>query len=294
MDIHQLEVFISAAQYLNFTEASRHLDMVPSAVSHSVAMLENELSVKLFHRNKNRLTLTREGSAFLADAYKMTMIANNAIARAKRSILGGEGELRIGFVFPEFIEIFLPEMTNFYKKHEQVDTYYMQYDSVTISRMLDKNQLDIAFGRKGMFNDNIQWVGLYKDPFKVVMHQDHPLARHAVLTPKMLQNEQILVMNRNSNPGMFDMITCLFRASDISPRINDRSNHHLTTLMLAAMNMGVVVIPHQNICYMKLPDVLVCRDLDDKLAYHEIGIAWNKTNENPAVRFFLDEFNVKA
>lgn len=294
MDIHQLEVFITAAQYLNFTEASKHLDMVPSAVSHNIAMLENELSTKLFRRNKNKLTLTLEGKAFLADAYKMTTIANNAISRIKTTKPGETGELQVGFVFPEFIEIFLPEMTNFYNKYPSIETYYMQYNSITISRMLEKNTLDIAFGRKDMFSPNskIQWKSLYRDPFKVVMHRDNPLAQYNILTPQMLKHQQILVMNRASNPGMFDMISHLFLANGIVPLINDHSNHHHMTLLLAGMNAGIVIIPFQNIRYMNLPEVLVCKDLDDRLAFHEIGIAWNQTTENPSVKYFLKEFHV--
>ena len=71
MDTHQLEVFITAAQYLNFTQAAKRLNMVPSAVSHNIAMLESELSTKLFLRNKNKISLTVEGKLFLADAYLM-------------------------------------------------------------------------------------------------------------------------------------------------------------------------------------------------------------------------------
>ena len=135
MDTHQLEVFITAAQYLNFTQAAKRLNMVPSAVSHNIAMLESELSTKLFLRNKNKISLTVEGKLFLADAYKITNITNNAISRIQFRQSTEIGELQIGFVFPSFIERFLPQMTSFYKKHPSIDTFYMQYDSVKLSRM---------------------------------------------------------------------------------------------------------------------------------------------------------------
>lgn len=293
MDTHQLEVFITAAQYLNFTQAAKRLNMVPSAVSHNIAMLESELSTKLFLRNKNKISLTVEGKLFLADAYKITNITNNAISRIQFRQSTEIGELQIGFVFPSFIERFLPQMTSFYKKHPSIDTFYMQYDSVKLSRMLEKNIIDIAFGRKEMFaSTQIRWKSLYRDPFKVIMHHDNPLSLYSVLTPKMLCNQQIFVMNRESNPDMFDMINHLFLSNGIVPHLNDHSNHHATTLLHAAMNAGIVVIPFQNFCHMKLDDNLIYRDLNDPMAFHEIGIAWNITNENLYTDLFLSEFDI--
>ena len=61
MDIHQLEVFIVAARYLNFSEAAQRLFMVQSAVSHSIITLEKELGLKLFTRRNNQLSLTPAG-----------------------------------------------------------------------------------------------------------------------------------------------------------------------------------------------------------------------------------------
>lgn len=292
MDTRQLEVYITAVQYMNFTEASKRLNMVPSAVSHNISMLENELQTKLFTRDKNKLSLTAEGKSFLYDAIRITTIARNAVVRAQTLEEGDNGSLKVGFVFPEFVQRFLTELKAFSTKYPTVDVSFNQYDSIAVSQMLSKKELDVAFGRQDMFanNQHVIWRSLYRDPFMVVMHRDHSLASVQSITIPMLKHETIVMMNRNANPGMFDMIQHLFLSHSLVPMIHDQSNHHITTMMLAAMQKGVVIIPYQNIRYMRLPDELVYRQLSDPIAFHEIGIAWNDNNVSQLVRRFLEEF----
>lgn len=294
MDLHQLEIFIIAAQYKNFTEASKVLNMVPSAVSHSVAMLESTLGVKLFNRNRNKLSLTTYGEEFLKDAYELTTLANNIMAKVKLSVERKTGKLMIGFVFPEFIIKFLPECASFYETHPQTDTYYMQYDSIRITRMLEHKELDIAFGRNDMFSatEDVIWHSLYRDPFKLVLHRDHPLAGLQTVSLQQIKNETLILMNRDANPGMFDMVNHMYMEEGIIPIILNRTNNHNMAVLQVAMKMGVMITTYQNICYMKMPGTVVSRDINSPLAWHEIGIAWNKTNRNPMIPEYLKEFHI--
>ena len=157
-----------------------------------------------------------------------------------------------------------------------------------------KEDLDIAFGRRDTFiqSPKLKWKSLYIDPFKVVLNKNHPLTIHDSITPQMMTKEKILTMSRKANPGMFDMITHLFMSNGIVPQINDTSNHHYTTLLLASINAGVVIIPYQNIKSINLHPNLVYLDLIDPSAQHEIGIAWNEPMENLALSLFLKTFGI--
>ena len=92
---------------------------------------------------------------------------------------------------------------------------------------------------------------------------------------------------------MFDMIQHLFMAHNIVPHLNDESDHYITSLMYAVMQKGIVIVPRLNVSYLNLPDDLVCVELDDQNAYHEIGIAWNEVNLSKSVSLFLDWFKVE-
>ena len=81
MNTVQLECFITVAEYLNFSKASRALKITQPAVSHQIQTLEEELGVKLFSRTSKSVTLTREGSLFLPDAQLILKTALTAKER---------------------------------------------------------------------------------------------------------------------------------------------------------------------------------------------------------------------
>ena len=64
MEFHQLNYFLAAAQTQNFRKAAELCIVAQSALSRQIAMLEDELEVALFTRNKKRVTLTEEGQEF--------------------------------------------------------------------------------------------------------------------------------------------------------------------------------------------------------------------------------------
>ena len=59
--------FESAARHLSFARAADELRVTPAAVSHQVRTLEDYLGVRLFTRDRKRLTLTDAGAALLPD-----------------------------------------------------------------------------------------------------------------------------------------------------------------------------------------------------------------------------------
>ena len=61
-----LESFVRSAECGSFSAAARRLGVTPAAISRNVAMLERNLSVRLFQRSSRSLTLTEDGERFLA------------------------------------------------------------------------------------------------------------------------------------------------------------------------------------------------------------------------------------
>jgi len=64
--LSNLEAFVRSAECGSFSGAARMLALTPAAVSRSVAMLERNLGVRLFHRSTRGLRLTEAGESFLA------------------------------------------------------------------------------------------------------------------------------------------------------------------------------------------------------------------------------------
>jgi LysR family transcriptional regulator, glycine cleavage system transcriptional activator len=63
--LNALKAFEAAARHESFTRAAEELFVTQGAVSHQVKALEEELGVKLFNRERQRLVITEAGRQYL-------------------------------------------------------------------------------------------------------------------------------------------------------------------------------------------------------------------------------------
>jgi len=83
MQISDLRIFLSVVTAGSLSAAARQLDIGPMQVSRRIAVLEEELGVRLFHRTTRSVSLTAEGEAFLP--YANTMAEAEESARGELS-----------------------------------------------------------------------------------------------------------------------------------------------------------------------------------------------------------------
>ncbi|WP_368923702.1 LysR family transcriptional regulator [Brevundimonas vancanneytii] len=112
-----IEVFVVAAELLSFTAAAERLHLTASAVSKSVARLEQRLAVRLFERTTRRLALTAAGAAFyatctgvlseLADAEAtLAAEASTFVGRIKIDVPVAFGRMRVLPLLLKFAELY--------------------------------------------------------------------------------------------------------------------------------------------------------------------------------------------
>ena len=81
LNIHQLNVFITAAETLNFTTTAKRLHLTQSSVSQIIKTLESQLDVELFKRKARTLKITDAGNLLLPMARE---IVEGSIRAAER------------------------------------------------------------------------------------------------------------------------------------------------------------------------------------------------------------------
>ena len=65
MELLQLRYFITVSRTLNISKAAQYHMIPQPAMSQTISRLEKELGKPLFDRYRNKLTLTKDGEAFL-------------------------------------------------------------------------------------------------------------------------------------------------------------------------------------------------------------------------------------
>ncbi len=78
MEFLQLQYFLDAAEGENFSATAKKYKVPPSNISQTIKRLEEELSVKLFKRSSNKITLSEEGKAFYEGVKKGLFEINEA------------------------------------------------------------------------------------------------------------------------------------------------------------------------------------------------------------------------
>ena len=78
MTLDQLRIFVAVAEQQHVTRAAEVLALSQSAVSSSIAALEAQYDVKLFHRIRRNIVLTDAGQQFLGEARAVLARASSA------------------------------------------------------------------------------------------------------------------------------------------------------------------------------------------------------------------------
>lgn len=90
-----IATFVAIAEAGSLSEAARRLRLSKSVVSDRLAELERGLGASLLHRSARRLTLTEDGTAFLARATRIAREVEEAVANIAERRGALVGPLRI-------------------------------------------------------------------------------------------------------------------------------------------------------------------------------------------------------
>jgi len=119
ISLRGLYTFCVAASHENFRAAADDLFITPSAVSHQIKGLEQELNVELFRRDSRDLKLTATGRALYEEVAPLIDELNDITRRYK----GGRAKSRLRLSVQPFFasEYFLPRLHQFTDLHPDID-----------------------------------------------------------------------------------------------------------------------------------------------------------------------------
>jgi DNA-binding transcriptional LysR family regulator len=135
-----LESFVRSAETGSFSAAARRLALTPAAVSRNVALLERNLSVRLFQRSTRKLTLTEAGERFLVEIGGNLDALQAAIAAVSGERSEPAGVLKVSMaptfglayvmpLLPAFIARYPMVRPDWHFENRQVDLIAEGYDA---------------------------------------------------------------------------------------------------------------------------------------------------------------------
>ncbi|PWK32619.1 transcriptional regulator GcvA [Cupriavidus plantarum] len=116
--LNPLRAFEVAARHLSFTRAAEELFVTPSAVSHQVKTLEENLGVQLFIREAKALVLTPAGTTYLPSV----QLAFKQLAEATQRLQSKDRpSLKINMPPTFAVKWLIPRMDSFMRAYPDID-----------------------------------------------------------------------------------------------------------------------------------------------------------------------------
>lgn len=199
LDTRLLQAFTVIARTCNLRRASEELFLTPSALSHSLRKLEEEVGMSLFERTSRSMKLTEAGQTLLEDSQHILQCLNNARYRLKQSQDWRTGRLRIG-ASPSACQFILPAVLREFK--ESFPEYSISIVSGSATRLhnaLVDESIDLAFGPiEDEPKDSLSQEIIFRDTLTFLLHPLHPWARERRVDRKKIAMQRFILTESSS------------------------------------------------------------------------------------------------
>jgi len=242
MDLRRLRYFVAVAEELHFGRAAERLHMAQPPLSQQIRRLEAELGVDLLRRSSRRVELTPAGAAYLERARELLASAEAAAQEARRVAAGLSGRLVVGYVGSATYSL-LPALARALGRQlPDVETEFRGELLVPdLAEGLAAGEIDLGLLRPPVRHPGIEVGTLRRDPFVVVLPEEHRLARRPELTMADLRFEQLV--SYHSRSVMYGVLTGLAEQAGFVPRIRHEVSETSALLTFVAAGLGLAVAP---------------------------------------------------
>ena len=276
MEIRHLRSFVTLAEELHFGRAAQRLSIVQPALSMQIKLLEEELGVRLFERNRHSVMLTQVGAVFLPEARATLHQAAHAADIARASGRGESGRVRLGFVSSVLPELLPTLVRTLHERFPQIELELKDMPGPDQASALKNGQLDFGLMRLPVVIPGIQTREVLQETYNVAVPADHPLAAYESVSPAALAPLPVYVLARRYAPGFYDELMQALNRQGVQLHIASELGEFTTMLALVAAGLGIGLLPAN--AGRALPAHVVARPLDLGSYRATTGLAWADLN----------------
>ena len=247
MELRQLKYFLEVARELHFGRAAENLCISQPALTKQINLIEQELGIELFDKNKRllhkKVELTEAGFFLLKDASRFTEQFDRMLENTKK--LGTKAkQINLGYyrLFPKTKVIeFTQKVQEWYPDSPIKLVEYSTAEAVQEGLIRD----DIALGITDfpLLFPNLSPRHTEPNCLKVLLPSKHPLANYKKIKIEQLRNERWIEVQRNLYT-LYDEIErrCKTAGFYREPQIVQEVSSIELLVGLVGMGMGVALV----------------------------------------------------
>ena len=240
MTLLSYQVFQTVVGQGSFQKAAEILNLTPSAVSHAIASMEQELGFSLFTRNKAGVALTNYGEHLLPYV-NAVLNSDESLQQAIAGLNGLKmGNVKVGCFSSVCTNWMTDIIHSFHQRYPDINIELYQGTYADVSYWIKNGIVDIGFLSLSSAGD-LPIEPLYRDPLLCVVPKDY---RKREDTPYMTPDEmkdQVFVSQMETTDAD---IAIFMKQNGLG---NVRMDYHvvddLSTIALVAAGLGICIMP---------------------------------------------------
>lgn len=239
--LEEIKIFLTVAENLNFTKASRILYLSQPTVTKWVKHLESQLGVVLFKRNSKHVALTPSGELLYKKWISLIEDWENSVKQAQQLNGSYKSIIRIGVLYGFEFETLLSEILMvFERSHPEIKTECSVYDFSEMRKRLDT--LDFIFTTNYEMEGlcEYQTIRIDEIPLFLAVSKKHPFSQKKYLLPEDIINETFLIFSPQISPKAISHLRKAFANYGVEPSFISIENIPSQILKISR-NQGVAI-----------------------------------------------------
>lgn len=287
--IHQIIVFLKVVEYNGFAKASGYLHMTQSAVSKSIARLEKELGIELFHRTTREIKLTEAGRSLYNDWQIQIGHMHESYLRAASLQKKDHSILRVGLVNTVRPETYFWKLEESLKKEHPDISLDLETEYITsLVEKLFTGEYDAVmlpdFERFALENKGLSWKWAACSNANILLSTKHSLAQKKSVTMLDILYEDFASLNHGDKGSHFYDLEERFSTYHVKPNIVSSYKTAYDIKYLFRTESSVLIFVDSYFDFPDTPGITRIPVIDQK---NGIICAWNPNNNKKQLQNFI-------
>jgi LysR family transcriptional regulator, regulator of abg operon len=284
-DLKSIQHFVAVFKRNSFKGGAEELGLTQSAMTKSIARLEDQLSLVLFNRT-TRLVEPTDSARILYHRAEELLSAHEALLDEARLLATGEmGALRVGVIALAAETLVGPALASLASSHPQLNVEVV-VGSADVYRDLALGACDLAIGDEANFLQSSHAATLRMriigEEAVVLVHRPGLVSGARNNLSKLLQYPLAIPSRYYNENRLFHSIAQHVDAGDARYRLNSLS----ACLNLAASSDVVTFLPQSFAEQARLQGAIVIPPVDLELTVRLVAVSRASHSQTPAVKAF--------
>jgi DNA-binding transcriptional LysR family regulator len=217
LDFRLLKYIVAVAEEGTFTAAAARLNLSQSALSTQIRLLEENLGVKIFDRERGT-TLTAEGKVLLRYGREGLKTRDHVVETIRAIHAGRMNPLRLGFT-PFVLNPLLKTVTDLYRDLIPDSEIVPESDTTQeVVAWLRGGECDAALVTLPINSEGLELTVLERHRLVVCMRTDDPLAAEEEVPAAALDGQICIFTYQKHHPIAYERLIQMFGELGVTPR----------------------------------------------------------------------------